>query len=201
MASDRQVRILFHIGVVTAFATLSFVGTTIIRIPIPATGGYFNLGDTFIMASALLYGPIAGLFTGLIGPTLSDAIGFPQFMLATAVVKSVEGFVVGLIGSTLNKRQSYTSTTVALFLGVVILVCGYFVFEAVVYPILATKAPFFGVTDADAAIAEVFPNGLQGFLSAIITFGIWRVLKPKVTQQLTAESAQNPSSVKADTDS
>ena len=44
---------------------------------------------------------------------------------------------------------------------------------------LAKTIPFFGVTDAKAAIAEIVPNLLQGIISAIIAFGIWRVFRRK----------------------
>jgi len=54
-------------------------------------------------------------------------------------------------------------------------VAGYYVFEAMVYPALAQSVPFYGVTDAKAALAEIVPNLLQGVLSAVIAFGIWRV--------------------------
>ena len=63
----------------------------------------------------------------------------------------------------------------ALALGVVVLVAGYFIFEAYIYPLLARSIPFFGVTDRAAALAEIVPNLLQGVLSAVIAFGIWKV--------------------------
>jgi len=181
MEKNRQVKILVRVGVITAFATLAFVGTTVIRIPIPATGGYFNLGDTFVMIGALLYGPIVGFFVGMVGPTVADAIGFPQFMLATLIVKAIEGLSVGLVGSTFNVDRSYAKTIIALAIGTAIIVCGYFIFEAFIYPLLATVFPFFGVTDKNAAIAELLPNALQGLFSSIIAIGIWRVLKPKTS--------------------
>jgi uncharacterized membrane protein len=165
---------LFRVGIVAAFATLAFVGTTVIRIPIPATGGYFNLGDTFVMAAALLYGPLVGGLVGFIGPALADAVGFPQFILATAVVKGVEGACVGWLSRGAHKGAQ-KRVVIALAAGIVILVGGYFLFEAVVYPFLALGIPFFGVTDPKAALAEILPNLLQGGISAVIAFGIWRV--------------------------
>ena len=39
MAKTYEVKQLVNVGIVAAFATLAFVGTTVIRIPIPATGG------------------------------------------------------------------------------------------------------------------------------------------------------------------
>jgi len=91
MTHNSESKLLFQVGIVAAFAALAFVGTMLIRIPIPVTGGYFNLGDTFVMAAALLYGPLVGALVGAIGPAAADAIGFPQFILATAVVKGLEG--------------------------------------------------------------------------------------------------------------
>jgi len=139
MSKSNQVKLLVKVGIITAFATLAFIGTTIIRIPIPATGGYFNLGDTFVMASALLYGPLVGGFVGLIGPTLSDAIGFPQFILATAVVKGIEGILVGILSI---NGKSMSRIWIALFVGIAVLVVGYFIFEAYVYPYIGKVMPF-----------------------------------------------------------
>ena len=178
MSDSSEVKQLVKVGIVAAFATLAFVGTTIIRIPIPATGGYFNLGDTFVMIAALLYGPLIGGLVGLIGPAAADAIGFPQFILATAIVKGLEGAAVGAIGGQ-TKGTSTGRVMLALVAGIIILVAGYFVFEAYIYPVLAQTVPFFGVTDPKAALAEIIPNLLQGGISAIIAFGIWSVFRRK----------------------
>jgi uncharacterized membrane protein len=167
---------LLKVGIVAAFATLAFVGTTVIRVPIPATGGYFNLGDTFVMIAGLLYGPFVGALVGLIGPAAADAVGFPQFILATTVVKFCEGGAIGLIGGSQNSR-SKIRPVFALAVGIVILVAGYFIFEAYIYPLLAHSIPFFKVTDFKAAIAEIVPNLLQGSISAIIAFGIFWIFR------------------------
>ena len=173
MTSNTQMKQLVLVGVTAAFATLAFLGTTVIRIPIPASGGYFNLGDTFVMAAALLYGPLVGGLVGAIGPAMADALGFPQFILATAVVKGVEGILIGLI---VGSRRRPWRAVIALAAGVLVLVGGYYLFEAYLYPLLALRIPFFGVTDAAAALAEVVPNLLQGGISAVIAFGIWKIL-------------------------
>ena len=172
MNQTSQMQQLFRVGITVAFITLSFLGTTAIRIPIPASGGYFNLGDTFVMAAALLYGPLVGGAVGLIGPALADAIGFPQFILATGVVKGLEGLLIGALS---RNNPSTARVVLSLAVGIVVLVGGYFIFEAYIYPLLARTIPFFGVTDRAAALAELLPNLLQGILSAVIAFGIWKV--------------------------
>ena len=173
MNQNREINLLFRVGIIAAFSTLAFIGTLIIRIPIPVTGGYFNLGDTFVMAAALLYGPLVGGLVGMIGPAAADAVGFPQFILATDVVKGLEGLAVGMIGG--KSRSGGIRQIAALAVGIGILVAGYYIFEAVVYPAIAVTIPFFGVTDAKAALAEIPPNLLQGVLSALVAYGIYKV--------------------------
>ncbi|MCP3951277.1 MAG: ECF transporter S component [Desulfobacterales bacterium] len=177
MAPSEDAKKLFQVGIIAAFATLAFVGTTVIRVPIPATGGYFNLGDTFVMTAALLYGPGVGALVGLIGPAAADAVGFPQFILATAVVKCCEGGVVGLLGA--RRESGRPRPVIALILGILVLVAGYFIFEAFIYPAIARAIPFFAVTDLKAAIAEIVPNLLQGIISAVIAFGICRLFQSR----------------------
>ena len=132
MSTISEVKQLLNVGIVAAFATLAFVGTTVIRIPIPATGGYFNLGDTFVMIAALLYGPFIGGLVGFIGPALADAVGYPQFILATAIVKGLEGAAIGTIAAK-SAGSSLARPVVALSVGIAILACGYFLFEAFIY--------------------------------------------------------------------
>jgi hypothetical protein len=60
-----------------------------------------------------------------------------------------------------------------------VLVGGYFLFEAVIYPLLARVIPFFAVTDVKAALAEIIPNLLQGIISAVIAFGICRIFQSR----------------------
>jgi uncharacterized membrane protein len=177
MQKASEVKTLFRVGLVAAFATLAFVGTLVIRVPLPVTGGYFNLGDTFVMAAGLLYGPLVGALVGMIGPALADAVGFPQFILATAVIKFCEGGLVGLIAGGEQSGTTNLRPLLAVILGVLVLAGGYFVFEAFVYPLLAKSIPFFAVTDLKAAIAEIVPNLLQGGISAVIALGILRVFR------------------------
>ena len=149
MTKEKEINWLFRVGIVAAFATLSFVGTLILRIPIPVTGGYFNLGDTFVMVAALLYGPVVGGLVGAIGPAAADAVGFPQFILATAVIKGIEGMVMGLIAKGSRKNNAWALAAISV--GIFIIVAGYYIFEAAVYPAMAKSIPFFGVTDAKDA--------------------------------------------------
>jgi uncharacterized membrane protein len=172
----RYVRAFNRIGIIAIFSAFAFLSTTFIRIPVPVSGGYFNIGDVFVMAAGILFGPLVGSLVGLIGPTASDAVGYPQFIPATAVIKFTEGLLVGFIGFRPG-GVSANRCIVSLVVGGIIIVLGYFVFEAYIYPFLAKSSPFFDATNMAMAIGDLIPNIFQAILSAILAFGIWRLLR------------------------
>lgn len=162
-------------AIVAGLIALSAIATMVIRIPIPATTGYFNIGDVFVVLAGLWLGPLAGLLVGGLGPTIADAIGFPVFIPATMATKGLEGFLVGLIASR-AKGSSLRLRVVAAFVGGFTVVAGYFVFEAYIYPSLGRSMPAFAITDIGAAIVEAFPNTVQGVIGAVGGLALWKAL-------------------------
>jgi uncharacterized membrane protein len=70
--------------------------TMLFQVAIPATRGYFNLGESMVYVSALLFGPTVGAFSGGIGSMLSDVFtGYIIYAPGTLVIKGIEGFIVG----------------------------------------------------------------------------------------------------------
>ncbi|MFX1606603.1 MAG: ECF transporter S component [Promethearchaeota archaeon] len=79
--------------VLTALTTTA---TIIIAIPFPTSTGFLNFGDTLVMLSGLLLGPLGGFFAGGIGSAMGDvALGYIHFAPITFVVKGCEGMIVG----------------------------------------------------------------------------------------------------------
>lgn len=184
MDSD-QISGLTRVAVIGVLTALAALGTLLIRIPIPATNGYFNIGDVFVVLSGLWLGPVAGLTVGGIGPAIADAIGFPAYIPATAVTKGMEGLLVGLIA---GGGAAYSRKIAAVVVGGVTIVAGYFVFQAYIYPSLAESIPLFAVTSPDAAVVELIPNAIQGFIGAIAGLALWRAIEGSPSEGLqTAE--------------
>ena len=78
-------------------------------------------------------------------------------MYQARVITGIEGIVVGVVGGRKDKR-AMGMVALALLCGIAVLVGGYYFFEASIYPQLAKSVPFYGVTDAKAALAEIGPN-------------------------------------------
>lgn len=64
-----------QIAIASVMAALVCVTTLLIKIPIPATDGFFNIGDGVIMVAALTFGPLVGAVAGGIGASTADLIG------------------------------------------------------------------------------------------------------------------------------
>ena len=153
------------IALAAIFATLVFTITSQIpAIPIPATSGYFNVGETTIYVAALLFGPFVGTLSGGIGAMLSDIyLGYALFAPGTLAIKGVEGAIVGYLNIKLKKHIQNTTACaiIAVTIGGLEMVAGYFLYEQFVLGL-----PF-GV-----ALAEVPINLGQMLVGLIIAIPI-----------------------------
>jgi uncharacterized membrane protein len=141
---------VFKITAAAVFAALVFVVTSQIPpIPIPATSGYFNIGETTIYVAALIFGPLVGALSGGIGSALSDAfLGFGLFAPGTLFIKGGEGLIVGFLNTILRRRIKNLTVcaTIAVVVGGLEMVAGYFLYEQFVigYPfaVALAEVPF-----------------------------------------------------------
>ncbi|MCD6536385.1 MAG: ECF transporter S component [Thaumarchaeota archaeon] len=111
---------------------LVLAATVIINIYVPATRGYFNLGETMIYLVALLFDPLTAAFAGGVGSALADVVlGYTIYAPATLVIKAAEGALASTLVRRLRGRQrgifALSMGTVAAYF-VVILVIGYTLF-------------------------------------------------------------------------
>jgi len=120
------------ISLIGIFTALSYVVTAFIQIPIPATGGYINVGDIMVMFTALLFGPIVGGISGGVGPMIADILSpYSIYAPATLIIKGIEGFLIGFIANPKDKssRISYRDI-IAVIIGGLMIPFGYFIFQA-----------------------------------------------------------------------
>ena len=85
--------------VVTAlFAALICLATMLVQIPIPATGGYANLGDGVILIAAFLIQPWSAVIAAGVGSAMADAFsGYVAFVPGTLVIKAVVALIAALL--------------------------------------------------------------------------------------------------------
>jgi uncharacterized membrane protein len=113
-------------------AALVCVTTMLIQVPIPATEGFFNIGDAMIMVAALTGGPIVGAFAGGVGSSLADLLGgWYVWVIPTLLIKGTEGFLAGWM---LRRGQPNVQHVVlAWIVGGLAMVFGYFIVQIYLY--------------------------------------------------------------------
>ena len=148
------------VSLIGIFTALTFIATFILQIPVPATGGYINIGDVLVMFTALLFGPIIGCISGGFGPMLADILsGYIIYAPATLIIKGIEGFLIGYIANP-KKKNSRISIydIIAVIIGGLLIPLGYFIFET-----------FFLSVGIPSALVEVPGNMFQFIVAAIIS--------------------------------
>lgn len=130
--------------VITAlFAALCAVATMIIRISIPATGGYVNLGDCIVIVAGISLGPIWGGLAAGIGSALADGFAsYMQFVPGTFVVKAIMAIAAYYIFTALKKAtgSSLISIIISGAAAEFIMVTGYFIYEGLFLGLGASAA-------------------------------------------------------------
>lgn len=149
------------IAAAAVFIALTFVVTRYTVFPIPATKGYFNLGEVIIYIAAIVFGPVVGALAGGLGSGLADLVAAPQFAPFTLVIKGVEGFLVGRLAG-----RGPASRVRATILGGLWMVAGYFLAEVLFARTLGI-APTPGAAVA-AAATEVPFNLVQVAVGVIV---------------------------------
>ncbi len=156
----------FRIATVAIFTALVFVITSQVPpIPIPATGGYFNVGESTIYVAALLFGPLVGAFAGGVGAGLSDVyLGFAYFAPGTLIIKATEGAIVGFLNITLRKwiKNTTIRATTSVLTGGFVMVLGYFLYENLI-AILIPSLEIYALTEVPVNIGQM----LVGLIIAV----------------------------------
>lgn len=77
---------------------LVLTATIVINVYVPATRGYFNIGETMIYLVALLFNPVTAAFAGGVGSALADIVlGYSIYAPATLLIKAAEGAVASIL--------------------------------------------------------------------------------------------------------
>lgn len=129
------------------FVALSFIFTYFVKIPFP-TGGYFNVGDAFIMLAAIIIDPFTGILVGALAGGLSDLFaGYVLFIPFTVLAKGLEALMAGFIYQKTRGLLRY----VGVVIGPLVMVAIY----ALSYNILFDRATMIANLPFDLAQAGI----------------------------------------------
>ena len=153
------------IGIMGALATIA---TMMFTFPIPATSGYFNLGDSIVIITSLIFGPLVGALAGGLGSGLADLlVGWYNWVIFTTVIKGAEGYIAGYLAGSLD-TITMKKTVITWLVGGAVMVGGYFVVHVFMYGF-------------STALSELPFNIVQMIVAVVIGIPISGALKDRLT--------------------
>ena len=122
--------------VFTALFMALCCAATLISIPSPASNGYLNLGDCFVILSGWTLGPVYGFLAGGIGSAISDLVlGYAVYAPATLVIKGLMALTAHFAFTALSKlfrNKPVLPRIISGFFSEIIMVGGYFLYDALI---------------------------------------------------------------------
>ena len=148
---------ILNLVILALLCALVTVATMLISIPVPATNGYINMGDSIIFLVAIIFGKKKGAIAGGFGSALADLLlGYSQWIIPTLIVKGLMGYIVGYIANQNDERVLIPRNILALAIGALWMAGGYYVAYIV----------FFG--SWQAGLAGLPGDIFQGFAGAAV---------------------------------
>ncbi len=142
------------------FMAIICVATYVVQIPIPATGGYANLGDCFVLTAGYILGAGYGAVAAGLGSALADILaGYVQYAPATFVIKALVAvsayFIFIAVDKAISKKYSVISRIISSTVSESFMIIGYFIYEALI------------LGYGKAAVGSIIPNTVQGIFAVI----------------------------------
>ena len=123
---------------------------------IPVPGGHLYLCDIPICLAAILLDPFSAFVVGGVGSFIGDMLFYPAPMFVSLVTHGIQGIAISLISHRLLKSRPKLASSVAVSVGVVILVVGYTLGRAYVY------------STPEYALIKLPFEFLQGIVGAVV---------------------------------
>lgn len=141
--------------------------------------GYINLGEGFILLSGMILGSWGALAAGF-GAMLADiTLGYAVYAPATLIIKVCSSLCISLLYNKIFQKFAFTkkkfvNLTISGLIAELIMVGGYFLFEA---------SPF--MYGAATAVLSLPLNGLQALAGIIILITVYSLLPDKFTKMFS----------------
>ncbi len=167
------------------FAALTCISTMVIQIP-TSTMGYIHPGDSFVLLSGILLGPLSGAFAAGFGSSLADLFtGYLIYAPATFVIKAGTALIAYHTFRALDKilhtkRPAIPQLIVSGIAGELLVVVGYFVFEIFMLTIVNKTSLYAGFI---AALASLPTSTVQGSAGIFLATLLHPILSPFIHLQ------------------
>ena len=156
------------------FAAIICVATFIVQIPSPATGGYVNLGDCFVLIAGIYLGYGYGALAAGLGSALADMLaGYAQYVPATFIIKALMAITAYAVFKVICKKSRILAKITCGVISEAVMVLGYFGYEAVILK--------YGI----GAAGSIIPNIIQGLVGVFAAAALSTALDAAIKRSKT----------------
>ena len=178
MKGIRNTRILVTAALLAA---MTYIATTIIKIPTP-TMGYVHIGDSFVLIAGFLLGPFVGGLSAGIGSMLSDLLGgYVAWAPGTFIIKFATAAVASLVFYRLGRNKSVrlpVRSIVSGIAGELVMITGYFLYNIFMLTVVNTGAESVAIGAAAVqSFLEIPFNGAQGIIGICLSTALIPLLE------------------------
>ena len=165
---------LIKLIIAALFTAIVCVATYIVQIPMPATGGFVNLGDCFVLTAGFVLGPVYGGIAAGLGSMLTDILaGYPQYAPATFVIKALMAVVFYYITKASRGKLDFPFRIIGGIVSEAIMVLGYFGYEAVILK--------YGIGAAGSILGNVGQGAIGLIAAAVLCTAVQSAIKRSKT--------------------
>lgn len=132
ISAKNATRIVAYTGIMTAMVMVATL------LGFSTAQFYFNVGDTVILLTAAIFGPIPAMIAGGLGAFFADMAVYPATMLFTLIIKAVEGLVAGILLQLIFTKVHKTPlkivlSVIAMSISAFLMMTGYFICQTFFY--------------------------------------------------------------------
>ena len=136
-------------------ATLTFIMTRYFSIPTAITGN-INIGDSIVLLSGLILGPLYGGLAAASGSAFADLVSpYAIYTPATFIIKGLVAVTVAVLFKKFKNLKLKLNLLISSAIAEIIMILGYFLFEAFVLEFGVLVASYQLINNAVQAVASI----------------------------------------------
>ena len=100
---------------------------------LPVPGGHLYMNDIVICTAAIILDPFHAFLVGGVGAFIGDFLFYPTPMFVSLVTHGLQAVIISIVSKNILKDKPVLASTIAVFLGAIIMVVGYSLGRAFIY--------------------------------------------------------------------
>lgn len=154
---------------ITFTAVLMAMTTALCAFYVPLGFTHLYLVDIAVCAAGILLTPFFAVIAGGVGAFLGDVFFYPQAMIVTLLVRTVQVVIISVFSHYIMKNKPFLSSLIGCVIGVIVMAFGYSYFAALFYSAI------------EAALAKLPLEALQAAVGVVVALPLCYKFRLKET--------------------